>query len=132
LCFDAGYAVAAALVDGQLTYRQFLHDCIFNSEVQRLYDSTEFSTNTEMQQRYYDDYQYGSIVSVELKDGTRLEVRCDQLLGARDRPFDHADKFREGAEGVLSPSQTEEALDALRNLRNVPDIREVTALLRPA
>lgn len=132
LCFDAGYAVAAALVDGQLTYRQFLHDCIFNSEVQRLYHSTEFSTNTEMQQRYYDDYQYGSIVSVELNDGTRLEERCDQLLGARDRPFDHADKFREGAEGVLSPSQTEEALDALRNLRNVPDIREVTALLRPA
>src|SRR5690606_28885703 len=91
LCFDAGYAVAAALVDGQLTYRQFLSECIFNSEVQRLYHATDYSANAEMQKRYYSDYQYGSIVRVELNDGTILEEVCDQLLGARDRPFDHAD-----------------------------------------
>jgi len=132
LCFDAGYAVAAALVDGELTYRQFLNKCIFAPEVQRLYGSIRYSTDAEMQQRYYTDYQYGSTVRVELDDGSVLEERCAQLLGARDRPFDHAEKFREGAEGVLSPAQTEEALDALRNLNSVDDVREVTALLRPA
>lgn len=131
LCFDAGYAVSAALVDGELTYRQFLNDCIFKPEVQRLYQSIRYSTDTEMQKRYYGDYQYGSRVRVTLEDGTHLEETCDQLLGARDRPFDHADKFREGADGVLSPTQTDEALDALRNLHAVNDVREVTRLLRP-
>lgn len=132
LCFDAGYAVAAALVDGRLTYKQFLDDCIFAPEVQRLYRSIRYSTDPDMQVRYYSDYQYGSTVTVELEDGTILEETCPQLLGARDRPFDHAEKFREGAEGVLSPTQTEEALEALRNLPAVDDIREVTAILRPA
>jgi 2-methylcitrate dehydratase PrpD len=132
LCFDAGYGVASSLVDGELTYRQFLKERIFDPEIRRLHAAVEYRTDAEMQSRYYSDYQYGSRVELHMTDG-RIEVEeRKQLLGARDRTFDHAEKFLEGAEGVLSPSQASEAVDAIRSLHSIGNINEVGALLRPA
>lgn len=131
LCFDAGYAVAAALVDGKLTYRQFLKDRIFDAEIARLHGIVEYRTDPAMQKAYYKDYQYGSRVELHMDGGEVVYEERKQLLGARDRTFDHIEKFMEGAEDVLSYSQACEAAQALRTLEKVPDINEVGALLRP-
>lgn len=131
LCFDAGFATVASLVDGELTWRQYQNEHIFAPEIQRLAGRVVFRTDAEMHGAYYSDYQYGARVVLTMDDGREFVEERRQLLGARDRPFDHADKFREGAEGILSPAQTEEALAALRALEGVDDVREVAALLRP-
>jgi 2-methylcitrate dehydratase PrpD len=132
LCFDGGYAVAASLVDGKLTYRQFLKERIFDPEIRRLHAAVEYRTDPQMQAAYYDDYQYGSRVELHMEDGSVQMEGRQQLLGARDRPFDHAEKFMEGAEDVLSFAQAREAVDAIRSLEKIDDINEVGALLRPA
>lgn len=132
LCFDGGYAVAASLVDGKLTYRQFLKERIFDPEIRRLHAAIEYRTDPEMQARYYSDYQYGTRVELHMEDGSVEIEERDQLLGARDRPFDHAEKFMEGAEDVLPYAQAKEAVDAIRALDSISDVNEVAALLRPA
>lgn len=131
LCFDAGFATVASLADGELTWRQYQDERIFSPEIQRLASRVTFRTDASMHRAYYSDYQYGARVVITMDDGQEYMEERLQLLGARDRPFDHAEKFREGAEGILSASQTEEALAALRSLDTVDDIREVAALLRP-
>lgn len=131
LCFDTGFATVASLVDGELTWRQYQNNRIFAPEIQRLTKLIEFRTDPAMHRAYYSDYQYGSRMVVIMEDGSEHVEERLQLLGARDRPFDHAEKFREGAEGVLTPSQAEEALAALRSIESVDDIGEITPLLQP-
>jgi 2-methylcitrate dehydratase PrpD len=132
LCFDAGYAVAASLVDGKLTYRQFLKERIFDPEIRRLHATVEYRTDPRMQALYYSDYQYGSRVELHMEDGSVEAEQRDQLLGARDRSFDHAEKFLEGAEDVLPFTQAKEAVEAIRSLDSINDVNEVATLLRPA
>lgn len=131
LCFDGGFGVMAALVEGELTYRQYLNDCIFSPELQRLRPLVEFRTNPEMQKRYYSEYKYGSRLEIIMKDGTRHVEQRDQLLGARDRQFDHAEKFMEGASEMLPEAQSRAAIDALRNIESVANINSISHLFRP-
>lgn len=129
LCFDAGYGIMASLVDGELGYRQYLNDRIFSGEVQHLRSRIEFRADPLMHAAYYADYQYGARVRVTMDDGRQYVEERRQLLGARDRPFDHAIKFREGASGLLDPRKIEEAIGALRRLEHCEDVRQVTRIL---
>lgn len=130
LCFDAGYGVMAALVDGELGYRQYLAERIFSPEVAHLRERISFAADPQMHAAYYADYQYGARVRITMSDGAEYVEERGQLLGARDRPFDHAIKFREGTAGLLAPSQAEEAIAALRALEQTDDVRQVTKLLQ--
>lgn len=125
LCFDAGFGVFAGLVDGEFSYRQYFADRIHAPIVQHLRSRVSFKADARMHAAYYADYQYGARVRVRMMDGTEYVEERRQLLGARDRPFDHAEKFREGASQFLAVPRVEEALAALRNLDQVEDIRTV-------
>jgi len=130
LCFDAGYGIMAALVDGELGHRQYLEQRIFSPEIAHLRARIEFRADPVMHAAYYGDYQYGARVRITMSDGRGYVEERRQLLGARDRPFDHAIKFREGASGLLDPEQIEEAIGTLRALDRYGDVRHVTAVLQ--
>src|SRR5690606_16548711 len=115
----------------ELTWRQYTKERIFADEIQRLRPLVEFVTDAEMQAAYYRDYQYGARVELTLDNGEVVSEGRDQLLGARDRPFDHAEKFLEGARGVLDEARAKEALAMLRNLEDVKDVSTITHLLQP-
>lgn len=125
LCFDAGHGVLAALADGEFTYRQYLDEHALSPVIQRLRKKISFAANPEMHAAYYADYRYGARVRVRMDDGREYVEERRQLLGARDRAFDHAEKFREGASLFLSATRVEQALATLRGLETVADIRTV-------
>ena len=129
LCFDAGYGIMAALADGELGYRQYLPERIFSAEVGHLRTRIEFRSDPVMHAAYYADYQYGARVRVTMDDGREHVEERRQILGARDRPFDHAIKFREGASGLLDAQRIEEAIAALRSLDRCENVRQVTRIL---
>lgn len=131
LAFDCGYEVIASLVDGELTWRQYTKERIFADEIQRLRPLVEFITDAEMQANYYRDYKYSGRVEITLDSGEVFSEHREQLLGARDREFDHAEKFLEGARGVLPEDRAREALAMLRNIEAIDDISTVTHLLQP-
>lgn len=129
LCFDAGFAVVAALLDGEMTHRQYLKGRVLSSDIQALRSRVSFRADPAMHAAYYSDYQYGARLRLTMKDGTEYVEERRQLLGARDRPFDHAEKFRECASDKLPAGQVEEAIDMLRRLDEVDDIRSVMHVL---
>lgn len=131
LCFDAGHGVLAALADGEFTYRQYLDERALSPVIQQLRTKITFKADPEMHAAYYRDYRYGARVRVRMDDGREFVDERTQLLGARDRPFDHAEKFREGAAHFLSESATEQALATLRQLESVADVRSVMDRFRP-
>jgi len=131
LCFDAGYGALAALADGEFTYRHYLAERIQSPTVQRLRSRVTFKADPAMHAAYYADYRYGARVRVRMDDGTEHVEERPQLLGARDRPFDHAEKFREGASLFLSDARVERALQTLRRLDEVEDIRAVMDQFEP-
>ncbi|HQZ46080.1 MAG TPA: MmgE/PrpD family protein [Usitatibacteraceae bacterium] len=125
LCFDAGFGALAALAAGEFSYRQYLAEGIQSPVVQRLRSRVSFKTDSAMHAAYYSDYQYGARVRVRMEDGAEFVEERLQLLGARDRPFDHAEKFREGACHFMPDSRVEKALATLRRIDAVEDIRTV-------
>ena len=70
-------------------------------------------------------------VRIRMDDGREHVEERLQLLGARDRPFDHAEKFREGAAHFLGEPATERALATLRQLHAVDDVRSVMDQFKP-
>ena len=131
LCFDAGHGALAALADGEFTYRQYLGERLHSPVIQALRRKVTFKADAAMHAAYYADYRYGARMRVRMDDGSEYVEERAQLLGARDRPFDHAEKFREGAVHFLSPSRVNEALGTLRRLEEVEDIRTVMNQFEP-
>jgi len=131
LCFDAGHGVLAALVDGEFTYRQYLDEHALSPLIQQLRQKISFKADPEMHAAYYRDYRYGARVRIRMDDGREHVEERLQLLGARDRPFDHAEKFREGAAHFLGGPATERALATLRQLHAVDDVRAVMDQFKP-
>jgi len=130
LCFDASYGILAALADGTLSHKQYVKDRIFASDIDQLKRKIHFHADQEMHAAYYADYQYGARMRITLTNGQTLEEERRQIKGARDNPFDHADKFREGASGIFSESRTEQLIEAVRHLERYETINEVGRLFR--
>jgi 2-methylcitrate dehydratase PrpD len=72
---------------------------------------------------------------VRRTDGRDLHATVDDVRGSASRPFD-ADavlaKFRTNAEPVVGAARAGEIVAAVRDLPALDDVRELTALLRPA
>ncbi len=131
LCFDAGFGALAALADGEFTYRQYLADRAQRPVIQALRGKVTFRADAAMHAAYYADYRYGARVRIRMDDGREYVEERMQLLGAPDRPFDHAEKFREGASLFLSAPRVEEGLRTLRRLEEIEDIRTVMSQFEP-
>ncbi|MFA7664910.1 MAG: MmgE/PrpD family protein [Burkholderiaceae bacterium] len=131
LCFDAGHGVLASLADGEFTYRQYLDEQALSPTIQSLRRKITFKADPEMHAAYYSDYRYGARVRIRMNDGREYVDERQQLLGARDRPFDHAEKFREGASLFMPEDRVEQALATLRALHAVDDVRSVMNQFKP-
>ena len=74
-----------------------------------------------------------SIVEVELQDGRVLRKLADTARGTPEKPLKDAeidDKFRQCAGFVLDEKRIIQVLDLTRDLDIIPDIKQLTLLLR--
>lgn len=128
LCFDAGHGVLASLADGEFTYRQYLSERTLSPVLQSMRERIVFRADPEMHAAYYSHYRYGARVRIRMNDGREYVEERMQLLGAPERPFDHGEKFREGASLFMPEARVDEALATLRALDDVENIRSVMHL----
>lgn len=127
------YCVAIALVDSEVTQRQFQPDRFQNAEVRALLEKVEIIADDELTKLYPE--KFPAQVSVAMADGTVHKAEVYYPKGDPSNPLSDEEligKFRFNAEGVLGPGQTDELLGHIAQLSELPELAAMTAILRGA
>ncbi len=126
---SAHYVAAVYLRDGVVTLDQFEPAC---------YDAPELRAfAAEKVEIVADTLLKGGEASAEIvtTGGQTLSGKCDYPLGAPENPLSPdqiRDKFRTYAAKLLTPERTEEVIDAIDGLEDLPDAAVLLEMLRPA
>ncbi len=123
------YLVAAALLDGQITERQFTAERIRRDDIRALMARTEVVEQADLTAAY--PTSIPTMLEVRDKTGRLLSARVDFPPGHSQNPLTDPqldEKFTRLTEPVLG-SQTGRALEALRTFESSPSVRGVVALL---
>jgi len=124
------YIVAVTLLEGAALLEQFSEEKIADPRVLDLARRVRIVADPEIDRVYPE--RYANRVEVILKDGRRFETRVDYAKGSSERPLslpEVAAKFRSLAAGELTPQQAEQVIEAIANLEQLEDIRDLVRLL---
>jgi aconitate decarboxylase len=130
---NVAYAVAVALLDGDVLVDQFSQDRINSDDVWRLIDRT--LTHHE---RAYDnlpvDERLTTQVRVTLSDGTTRAAKVAHPRGTGDRSLTNADirdKYAKLTHRAISADRQAAIEKAVLNIEALDDVTELTVLLTP-
>ena len=131
---NAAYAVAVALLDGDVLVDQFRQDRINRDDVWALIDRT-----IAHHERAYDnlsaDEQLTTRVRLTLKDGTTRAAKVVHPRGTGDRSLTNADirdKYTKLTHRVISADRQAAIEKAVLGIDTIDDIAQLTALLTPS
>lgn len=120
--FSLEYCMARALLDGWVSLEHFTDEKVNEPKVKELLG--------RMQRRIDPSIPpiAGSSVTIRLKDGREFSQKADAPKGSPQSPPTDDElfsKYRNCAQLILSPSDTDRSLDLLRNLEQVKDLTEL-------
>jgi len=131
--FSLHFCVAAALVFGRVGLDTFEPGPLQDHAVRRLMERVTMRPDPELGRGRPALTQ--ARLKIRLTDGRELTARADGARGYPDRPAsaeELARKFEDCAGRALDALAVERALDALRKIESLGDIRELTAALAAA
>lgn len=123
------YCVAVALIDREVTQKQFAPNRFEDPIVRQLLDKVEVIADPELNPLYPE--KFPARVIVNLKDGQTREATFMYPKGDPSNPLSKEElltKFRDNLEGVTSQPKAEQIIDVIANLQNA-DIGEFCSLL---
>src|SRR5213083_2500243 len=125
------YITAIALIDGEITDRQFEPERFKDPEVWKFLENVKVERNTELSAMYPD--AVGNIVHVDLADGRRLTQRVDYPLGnAKNRLKDSAveGKFLALIERSIGESRAKKIIELVWKLDEAKNVDELMQALQ--
>jgi 2-methylcitrate dehydratase PrpD len=131
--FSIHYAMAAALIDGALTLKQFTDEKVTTPEVQDLMSKVklvELDSETKEGQTHSDPPQN---VTVKLQNGKAYSHQVPFAKGEPRNPMSLEEiigKFQDCAGTVLSPLDVERTVDLVLKLETLPDITGLMEFMR--
>lgn len=114
------YCVAAALVDGEITQRQFSSNRFTDSTIGDMLQKVEIVADSELSLLYPE--KFPARVIVELCNGQIYEATHMYPKGDPQNPLTEEellDKFRNNLDGVVSSAHCESMLSLIGNLENI-------------
>jgi aconitate decarboxylase len=130
---NVAYAVAVALLDGDVLIDQFSEKRISSNDMWNLIDRTETHHEKAYDQLPADE-RLTTRVRLTLKDGSTRDKVVAHPRGTGDRVLTNADivgKYRSLTSSVISTNRQTALEKAVLNLDALDDISELTALLTP-
>jgi len=128
--FSIPFSLAILVVERRAGIREYTSEVVQRPDVREMMARIKPYLHPEIEARGFE--RIGSLVEVRLKDGRALATEAHASRGAPERPMTRkelAEKFRQCAEGIISPGHVEEVLDMAYRLEEVQDLRALTALL---
>jgi 2-methylcitrate dehydratase PrpD len=130
--FSVEYCLAAAVLDREVTLRQFDDAMVRRPEVEALMSRIRVATHPGVKT---DTKDLLSELTVTLTDGRRLSRQASTPRGDASRPLAPAEireKYEHCAGLVLEPVEVRRSFELVGALEFVPEIGELARLLRPA
>ena len=128
--FSIQYCVARALVDRSVKLADFEGDAPFDPVVRGVMQRLEARPHPDMRE------DWGTEIIVETTDGGRFASRLDNYpsRGPAGDPMTHVElwtKFADCAERSLPRASLPTVFDTLMGIASLPNIHDLTSLLRP-
>ncbi len=120
------YCVAAALRDGDLTYRHFSAEAIADAGLAALRCLIDVRISPDLP----DNNEFPAEVRLELVDGEVLAERCEVPPGGSTRPLTQKEvlaKLRSCAAVALDPTATERIIEKVQRLEGLQEIESLCA-----
>src|SRR3989454_7860572 len=125
------YITAIALIDGEITDRQFEPERFKDPEVWKFLENVKVERNAELSAMYPD--AVGNIVHVDLADGRRLTKRVDYPLGnAKNRLKDSAveGKFLGLVERIIGETRAKKIIELAWKLDEAKNVDALMQAMR--
>ncbi|MFI8205492.1 MmgE/PrpD family protein [Streptomyces sp. NPDC085937] len=129
---NIGYAVAVALLDGQVSPAQFHDACIDSDAVWQLIERTEVFLDDTPQDPDWADPGYNTRVTLTLRGGEQLTRALNQPHGGPDDPLTNAeirDKYRALTAQVIDTPRAAEIERLVLDLENTDHLDDLIGLL---
>lgn len=119
------YCVAAALVDGEITQKQFSAERFNDPTIREMLAKVEILADDELTPLYPE--KFPARVVIHLNDGQQREATFMYPKGDPNNPLSEEElikKFRDNLDGVVSAHHSESIVDLIQNLEKVklPDL----------
>jgi 2-methylcitrate dehydratase len=123
------FLIALALVDGQVSFRQFQKERWNDPQVKSVMDRIVIRTDPAWQRREHG----GAPAAIKLvaRDGREFSSEVAYPLGDTKNPFGYdgiAKKFRASVDGIVAPRRAEEIVDVVATL-DQRSVRDLMSLL---
>jgi 2-methylcitrate dehydratase PrpD len=129
--FSMEFCMAILLLERRAGLDEFTDEVVNRQDVQEMLSKVDFGVHPEAEAAGYD--KMTTIIEIELEDGRAIAGRADFGKGSPAQPMSYdevAGKFRECAEFAGWPGDRgDRVVDLVRELENLADVRELTALL---
>ena len=128
--FSMEFALASAIVYGQISLKEFTEEKIQDPRVQQLISRTSMAVDDDLAKLGF----IGTApvkLWIKLQDGSEIFAENDLARGNPEKPFSDAEfatKFRGCCEGLLSEARTDELINILFALEQVKDVNQLLAL----
>jgi 2-methylcitrate dehydratase PrpD len=124
------YCIAIAAVDGKLTQAQFSPARIDDPLVRAVLANTEIIADAELNKLYPD--KFPARVTITMKNGASFQETVLFPKGDPQDPLSAAEleeKFRANVAAMFSPASAGKLLDAIYNLPEARNVRELASRL---
>jgi len=130
--FSMEYCLAAAVLDGEVTLRQFEDGMVERPEIERLIPRIHVEAHPAVKA---DTKDLLSELTVTLSDGRRISRQATTPRGDAARPLtpeEIREKYDRCAGLVLEPEQVRRSFELVEALERLPDVGQLAQLLAPA
>lgn len=118
LLFDVPYPLAVALIFGDLVPEHFTQKYISDRSVRALASKISLRVDNELNKAYYNEFKFGSRVTITLKSGSTYETLVEEMPGSPTTPFDVRSKFLRGLTPVVGQEKAEHVAAIIDDLEN--------------
>ncbi|MBI3965481.1 MAG: MmgE/PrpD family protein [Chloroflexi bacterium] len=123
------FCVAAALVDREVTMRQFTDEKVRDPQIRAAMQKVRVSVHPEFAEDVVD---FGTEVIVRLANGREHRRTVAKPKGHPENPLTRDEllsKYRQCADLVLTAAEREHSIELLENLEQLSDIRELCGII---
>lgn len=129
LLFELTYPVAAAIVDRELTPRQWTDERLYDPLIHEVIKKVRCEADIMLTSAYVNESKLGATVTITMEDGRTFEKTVPTVKGTVIRPFDFSEKFRAEARKVLPVRKVSQVIEMIRNLERIEDVADICKLL---